>query len=475
LHTRAFRDLHDRVMILKSLRFFSLILSSLILVGCSPTPPPTVTPDPPVATPAPAARAELPPAAPIPRPTPPLAAPEKLAAAKTIRIIAWNLEWFPGKKPTATPEAEAQQMTAARAALAELQPDVLLLEEIRDWDKAHELCQAVTGLQVHIISRFESRPQNQVVASRFPADSGWSDVWKSDGVTPPRGYSFAALELPGPRYLLAYALHLKSNLGDLPVNIQLRQAATRQLLVHAESMIALYHPRGPVAVIVGGDLNTSLDDPKFAAERTLQAITAAGFHWTHDGVPVAERTTIPAGNGFPDNCFDHLFTLGLGRPRASVKSYPDVSDHNPVILDVDLTTADFDSQFDPAKGLALLARVEPPAASAATVRVGILKATNTEGLKAAAGQIATVQGRVENVGGTKTGSIHFINFDEVERGGFVGIVRQEHYQAISAALGGDLKTVLTGKNVTLRGPIALFKDGPQIVITAADQIVISRP
>jgi endonuclease/exonuclease/phosphatase family metal-dependent hydrolase len=334
-----------------------------------------------------------------------------------------------------------------------------------------ELSTAVPGLQVHVVSRFESRPQNQVVASKLPADSGWSEIWKTEGVTPPRGYSFAALELPGGRFLLAYSLHLKSNLGDLSTNIALRQAATRQLLTHAQEMIATYGKRGPVAVVIGGDMNTSLDDPKFAADRTLRALIDAGFHWTHQGVPFAQRTTIPASGEFPDNCFDHLFTAGLGQPTASVKSFPAVSDHNPVVLDVDLAKADFQPRIAPAKGLALLpiAELPPPPPSIA----GTIAATDDAALRGALEKIATVQGRVQNVGATANGSIHFVNFAGVPRGGFVGIIRREHYEAIATALGGELKTILPGKTVTLRGEIVLFKDAPQIVITAADQIQIS--
>jgi hypothetical protein len=155
-----------------------------------------------------------------------------------------------------------------------------------------------------------------------------------------------------------------------------------------------------------------------------------------------------------------------------VKSYPNVSDHNPVILDVDLTKADFQPRLDPAKGLALLpvAELPPPPPTVA----GAIAATDAEGLKAAVGKIATVQGRVQNVGATANGSIHFVNFAGVPRGGFVGIIRKDQYEAIATALGGELKSVLPGKAVSLRGEVVLFKDGPQIVITAADQIQMSE-
>src|SRR5687767_11308743 len=70
------------------------------------------------------------------------APPAPSTAQQNVRIVAWNLEWFPGHKPEPTPQAEKQQMDAAKSALAQLKPDVLLLEEVRDWTSAEELCKA---------------------------------------------------------------------------------------------------------------------------------------------------------------------------------------------------------------------------------------------------------------------------------------------------------------------------------------------
>ncbi len=446
-------------------------LFALSPLGC--TPKPTVPKAPEVietATPSPANVIAA-----TPTPVPARAEP-KPAAAVPLRIVAWNLEWFPGHKPEASADAEAQQMEAAKAALADLKPDLLLLEEVRDWESAAELCKAVPGVEVHVVSRFQPRPQNQVVASRFAADSTWSESWQADVIAPPRGYSFAAVELPDHRFVLAYALHLKSNLGDLAEDIAMRQAATKQLLRHSQEMLALYRQRGPCALVVGGDMNTSLDDPKFKDDQTLPALIKAGFHWTHEGVPFADRPTIPAKGGFPDNCFDHIFTAGLGKPTAVVKPFPGISDHNPVVLDVDLTKADFQPHLDPAPGIALLdqAAIAKAAASGPAPEAVSLKADDTAGLIAAAGKPVVVKGRVKTVGNTKTNSVYFIDFADVPRGGFVGIVKQDHYDAIAAAIGGDLKAMLEGKTIELRGNVALYKDAPQVIITTPSQIRVVK-
>jgi len=451
----------------------ALLLAALGPLGCSPKPPAETEPAIETATPAPA-QEPTPPAPQAAAPHRAVPPPAPAATAGPIRIVAWNIEWFPGHKPNATPEASAEHMQAAKVAIAELKPDILLLEEIRDWESAAELCTAVPGLTVHVTSAFQPRPQNQVVASRFTADSTWSQSWQTDGITPPRGYSFAAIELPGRRFLLTYALHLKSNLGTFADNVAMRQASAKQLLKHSSEMLALYSQRGPCAVIIGGDLNTSLDDPKFKDDQTLPSLIKAGFHWTHEGVPVGNRPTIPAKNGFPDGCFDHIFTAGLGKPTAAVKLYDTVSDHNPVVLDVDLAQADFRPRLDSAAGIALLDRAAAAKAAAPRMPAVTLDAADTPGLVAAVGQPAVVTGRVKSVGNTKTNSIHFINFEGVPRGGFSGIVRKDHYEAIAIGLGGELPAALQGKTIELTGTIAIYKDAPQIIVTAPAQIRVVK-
>jgi endonuclease/exonuclease/phosphatase family metal-dependent hydrolase len=460
LRGSRFLCVYRGVMIKKSLGLLSSFLLSLLVVGCSPKPKTAEAP-----TPQPQAEASVPAATPAPA-TP--APPAEPTLPKTIRIVAWNLEWFPGHKPDPSPDAETLHMEVAKAALAELNPAVLLLEEVRDWASAEELCKAVPGLQVQVTSKFEPRPQNQVVASKFPADSGWSEVWHPDIVSPPRGYAFAAIELPGQHFLLTYALHLKSNLGDLPNDIAMREASTKQLLEHVPEMVQLYGRRAHVAVVVGGDLNTSLDDPAFSSDHTLSALKAAGFHWTHEGVAFASRTTIPGKGGFPDNCFDHIFTAGLGTPTAEVKPYVGISDHNPVVLDVDLSQADFKPKIEPAPGVALLKEIVVPPAP---VVAETLDANNLDALKAAVGKVAAVKGQVQKVSSTSNKSIYFIDFAGNRRGGFVGIVRQDKYDAVAAAFGGDL-SALAGKTVQIRGPITVFKDAPQIVVNSPDQIKV---
>jgi endonuclease/exonuclease/phosphatase family metal-dependent hydrolase len=393
------------------------------------------------------------------------------APGNRLRVVDWNLEWFPGGKPDATPEQQAAQMKAAKKAVSSLQPDLLLLQEVRDWNAAAELSSVVPGLNVHLVTEFGGRPQNQVIAAKLPADSAWSAQWKKGPIDPPRGYAFAALQLPGNRFLLTYSLHLKSNLGDFPANVAMRRESVRQLLTHAQEMLTLYRQRGPCAVLIAGDMNTSLDDPKFAADPSLKALRAAGFHWTHEGVPFASRTTIPADNQFPDNCFDHIFTLGLGKQTAAAKPFQKISDHYPVLLDVDLDAADFQGEINMAAANAEL-DVPLPVTPEKPVLPGTLNATDDASIRGAVGKIAAVRGKVAKVAASNTGSITFIDFEGGDRKRFTAIVRRDRLGDVSAPFGGDLAAGLTGKTVEIRGAVELYRQTPEIVLTQADQIAV---
>ncbi|HEY5742557.1 MAG TPA: endonuclease/exonuclease/phosphatase family protein [Terrimicrobiaceae bacterium] len=258
------------------------------------------------------------------------------AAGEVVRVVSWNLKWFPGGRPEALAEEREKQMAAAQNVLKQLNPDILLLQEVANDEAAKELLSVLPDFTVHVVSAFTERPQNVVVASRFPAIGAWFEQWKKRGYhDPPRGFSFAALQAPGGRLLLVYCLHLKSNVGNVTSNVTKREESSVQLLDHLQQMIADYGNFENLGILVGGDFNTSIDDERFSEEKTIRCLRQAGLFWTFEGVLPGERVTIPASEGYPDNCFDHILTSGLGRAQSKVVQVPWVSDHNPVILDFD--------------------------------------------------------------------------------------------------------------------------------------------
>jgi endonuclease/exonuclease/phosphatase family metal-dependent hydrolase len=259
---------------------------------------------------------------------------QTIFAAEPLKLVSWNLEWFPGGSPGASAEEAASKMLAAQNALKVLNPDILCLQEVRDWAAANKLISVLPGYHIAIVSAFKGQ-QQQVIATRLPVDSAWAAEWVSRGkLDLPRGYSFAAIQLPGKVTLLTYSLHLKANSGaDDATNIAKREASANQLLAHVKAMEKLYGLRGPIAVLMAGDWNTTLDpDPRFKRERTMRTLISSGYKSTWEGVPFEKRITHPGEGGFPPITFDHILLKAGPKLTATLIDGKGVSDHNPVLL-----------------------------------------------------------------------------------------------------------------------------------------------
>ena len=266
----------------------------------------------------------------------------QLAGAETVSIATWNLDWFPGKKPTSTQAERALHMSAAKEGLLQLGPDILCSQEIRDWDSFMELTSVLPKLRPLIVSRFQDSPtggpisiQQTAIASVYPADSAWYEPFKRAANTPPRGFSFAAIPF-GKTMLLLYSVHLKSNMGGVEQSALKRKEAAAQLVAHVKAMEALYGKQGPVAVVVAGDFNTDPTDPQFAGENTFDVLTQAGFQWAWQNTPREKRVTHPGRGRYPDATFDSFLTKGAKVLSSEVRNGISASDHNPVVLKISL-------------------------------------------------------------------------------------------------------------------------------------------
>jgi endonuclease/exonuclease/phosphatase family metal-dependent hydrolase len=260
-----------------------------------------------------------------------------------IRITTWNLEWFPnGSAHDAMPEKQAQRIEAAADVLKKLDPDILLLQEMRDYDACARLGEAIRpgAYQVAICSAFKGAKQQEAIVAKIPAQAAWSESWKSmEGIDPPRGFAFAWFKV-GNADIGVYSLHLKSNriaYGNKEIetvkNIRKREVSIQQLLAHIHDVIGTVIPS--VKGLIGGDFNTNHDQAMFSAEKTLNTLADAAYRSAFDGVPFAQRITHPGSHGFPDATFDYLFgkSVRLGKPMITQTN---VSDHLPVTCDVEV-------------------------------------------------------------------------------------------------------------------------------------------
>src|SRR5213596_3727969 len=81
-----------------------------------------------------------------------------------LRLTTWNLEWFPnGSAKNATPEKQLQRIQAAADVLKKLNPDILLLQEVRDYDACVRLGEAIQpgAYTVAICSAFKEGKQQE--------------------------------------------------------------------------------------------------------------------------------------------------------------------------------------------------------------------------------------------------------------------------------------------------------------------------
>lgn len=272
-------------------------------------------------------------AEPSPSPSPPPSAPA------TITATFWNIQWFPGRRPNASRSEENRQIREVHRDLVQLTPvpDVIGLEEVRDFRHASIAVQPYSGFKVDVCSSFPPREGQQegqqiAIASRLQPISAWAEAWKPGGaIMPPRGFAFASYQLSPGRVLLVYALHLKSNRGEIHEDMRIREVSMQQLVSHMRAMKEAYGKMGALTWIVGGDFNTAPDESRFAGEKTVPYLLTEGFGWAWRGIPLSSRITVPADLRYPAASFDQIFFLGAALSRAWVaNTSPQSSDHRAV-------------------------------------------------------------------------------------------------------------------------------------------------
>ncbi len=265
-----------------------------------------------------------------------------MAPNHSVTIAFWNIQWFPGGRPNPTRAEEVLQTNMVHADIARLNPDVLGMEEVRNFAQAGVAVQPLRGFKVDVCANFPPREgqteaQEVAIASRLRPLSAWAEEWKPNGaLVPPRGFAFAAYEIAPRQLLLVYAVHLKSNLGDIRENVPIREESVRQLRSHIDAMQAAYAKLGNVAFVIGGDWNTSFEDTKFVAEKTLRNLIESGFAWCWKNMSPSARVTLPPAKGFAPATFDHIFVRGATIRKAWVATAaPQSSDHRPVVATLD--------------------------------------------------------------------------------------------------------------------------------------------
>jgi endonuclease/exonuclease/phosphatase family metal-dependent hydrolase len=230
-----------------------------------------------------------------------------------LRIASYNLQDFTdgrGDGDLRTPERAARQAKDAAALIDEINPDVMVIEEVENERALLTLNTSLTNpFPAAFITRFgsgwwwRSQKLNIALLSRLPV-TGLRELdfgrFEGEGC-PPRGSLSFIVELGGDQRLLVYGVHLKSNFGERPRNIARRWHALDIVKNDAEQMRSK-DPQYDWEIVIAGDFNTDPESAGFADDETLEPLKGWLDLW--QGRPLAERTTLPTRRGDPLLEFD---------------------------------------------------------------------------------------------------------------------------------------------------------------------------
>ena len=266
-------------------------------------------------------------------------------------VGTWNGNWFPSGRAEhrAHPDVEAATISATAKMLARglnradpggTNDVILCLCEIRNPEVASNLVEQIgrKGLRVVIVSRYRRRDrfdqQQNVIATTLPvAETHWSK-WKPEkGVSPPRGYAYAAVVVDPATTAAVYAVHLKANYGATTPKIResnraKRTAAIRQLV----GIEATKREKDVRPVVIAGDMNADKWNGNFADEELFDILEHAGFDNFLSLLPPSERGTHPSVR-YGDSALDYVFSRGLTAVGIPFLVPADgLSDHNALFV-----------------------------------------------------------------------------------------------------------------------------------------------
>jgi endonuclease/exonuclease/phosphatase family metal-dependent hydrolase len=289
------------------------------------------------------------------------------AVAERLRVASYNIEHFTdaiGDGAERTAERLARQAAGAARLVEEMNPDVLVIQEIENGASLTALNQALKQpYPVAHITKFgvdggDDQKMNLALLARVPVqDAREIDFAPLTGPgRPTRGLLRFTVDLGDGHRLVVYVLHLKSNFGNRDRNIAQRVATLKILRADADALVEA-QPEVKWEMLALGDTNVDPESPQFAGDASFRPLKGWIDVWR--GRPPEERVTIPTRHGvpemeFPPATFDRFFVSpgltnapwsampavalpkGCDTSDATTRPGEDshVSDHYPVYIDL---------------------------------------------------------------------------------------------------------------------------------------------
>jgi hypothetical protein len=250
-------------------------------------------------------------------------------AAETIRVTSWNLGLE--SENEATPAA----IEEAAATLKALNPDVILLQRVKDWRMCELLTTALKPLEYHVLicSAFHglspgAAGQPQVaIFSKTKAYFTWADGWgghKQQGIV--HGIGFAAIQAGTQRVGFFTTLFGSPQTGE---------QLARQVLDQIDS-IRHWETNQVEAFVVAASSGLGVRNPSRVLRRASAAFEKAGLINATATLPPDFRATLRANNGLNRILGDCIFAGPADVPSNTRVSVSQVSDHYPITSDIEL-------------------------------------------------------------------------------------------------------------------------------------------
>lgn len=252
--------------------------------------------------------------------------------ADTLRVVTWNLE-----PVTADGASSRQQIRPADAAavLKPLAADVILLQQVPDWQTCAELARAMEpgNYSVLVCSAFRDArtatlSQEQVaILAKHRAYVSWSHPWTAQGEPAiPGGFAFAAIRVRGQRF------------GFFSVRPGGASTPLRQLVAQVDS-VRSWVTNQVQLLVVGGTLHAEGMDQRASPPGTLRLLEEAGFANVFRQIPAIARIASPQETGELAAAGDYLLTQPPGcatHPRVLSNN---IAGHFPVACDLEIDPA----------------------------------------------------------------------------------------------------------------------------------------
>jgi len=251
--------------------------------------------------------------------------------SQTIRVTSWNLQSKAGQSI----ESLAQLQKEAVETLKKLQPDVILLQGVRDWEMCSELAGGLRPAEynvaicsaLHTPLNLESNTPQVAILTKERAYFTLTEPWRFQGESKlPGGYTFAAFQNREQRV----------GVFNLQMGAQQMLALTARQLVDELKVIRRWEANRVDVFIIAGTLNTFSENSATVYETLTHLLGEAGFADGLIDLPPTQRSTLSVGNvptiGTADFILVETNAVGIN-PQIVPTS---VSEHYPVTCEVEV-------------------------------------------------------------------------------------------------------------------------------------------